>query len=97
MDSTALLTAYRKARRASPKQKARRARKRKAVAAAVLLWVVEILAASAIGAAVAAIVIPIALAERGYAAFGGEWALVLIATLLAYHIIHGAIFNRLEN
>lgn len=97
MDSTALFTAYRKARRTAPKQKARRARKRRAVAAAVLLWAVEVLIASAIGAVAAVIIFPIASAERGYAAFGGEWALVLIVTLLAYHIIHGAVFKRLEN
>lgn len=95
MDEAELLTAHRKARRA--KQRARSARKRRAVIAAAFLWTVEVLAASAIGAIAAAIFCPIASAERGYAAFGGEWALVLIVTLLAYHIIHGAVFKRLEN
>lgn len=53
--------------------------------------------AAVAGAVVAAIVVPLALLERGYFSLGGEWLLVMAATLLAYHFIHKAVFRRLES
>ena len=79
------------------RRKARRARKAKAFAAVVILWLMEVSMAAAAGAVVAAIIVPLALLERGYFSLGGEWALVLAATLLAYHFIHKAVFRRLES
>lgn len=79
------------------RRKARRIRKAKAFAAAVILWLIEVSIAATAGGIVAAIVVPLALLERGYFSLGGEWALVLAATLLAYHFIHKAVFRRLES
>ena len=77
--------------------KARKLRKTRAVLTVAFLWVMEVLAAAAIGAVVAAIVVPTVSLKRGNLAFGGEWALVLIAILVAYHYIHKAVFKRLKN
>ncbi len=79
------------------RRKARRARKAKAFAAVVILWLMEVSMAAAAGAVVAAIIVPLALLKRGYFSLGGEWLLVLAATLLAYHFIHKAVFRRLES
>lgn len=78
-------------------RRARKMRKAQALATAFLLWLFEVFAAAAIGAIPAVIIVPIALGKRGYVAFGGEWLVVLAITLLAYHIIHKAVFKRLEN
>lgn len=79
----------------SKMQKRRKARRaRKAIAS---LWFMEVSMAAVAGAVVAAIVVPLTLLERGYFSLGGEWLLVMAATLLAYHFIHKAVFRRLES
>lgn len=75
----------------------RRARKAKAFAAITVLWAVEVLLSVIAGAVAAAILIPLALLERGYFAFGGEWLIVFITTAVAYHCIHKAVFKWLES
>ena len=79
------------------RRKARRARKAIAFAAIAILWFMEVSMAAVAGAVVAAIVVPLTLLERGYFSLGGEWLLVMAATLLAYHFIHKAVFRRLES
>ena len=60
--------------------------RRKPFAAIAILWFMEVSMATVAGAVVAAIVVPLTLLERGYFSLGGEWLLVMAATLLAYHL-----------
>lgn len=79
------------------KRAQRAARRRQQLAAVAILWLVEVILASLAGALVAVLVLPLFWKARGYPAFGGECFIVLGTTLAAYHIIHAAVFKRLES
>ena len=79
------------------RRKKRCSRKAKYFAAITILWGAEVLMALLAGAIAAAVVVPLAILERGYIAFGGEWLLVFIVAAVAYHYIHKAVFKRLES
>lgn len=86
------------ARRVISREKRRRKAKRRIQrwAAIVLLWVIEVFIASLAGLVPALLVaMPVALA-RSEPALGGEWLLVFMVTVTAYHFIHRAIFKKLE-
>lgn len=64
--------------------------------AVVIVWTVEVALAALCGLIAALLVaLPVTIA-RGHAAFGGEWVLVFAVTMLSYHFIHRAVFQRLE-
>jgi len=79
-------------------RKARRAarRRRKQIIAVIALWMLEVLGAALAGGVAAAIMLPVAFRERGYFAYGAEWLIIFAVAILAYHIIHRAVFLRLE-
>ena len=60
------------------------------------VWLFEVAVSLAAGARVASWVLPGAAAQRGSGALGGEWFIVLLATITAYHITHKATFAWLE-
>lgn len=75
----------------------RRRKKWEYIKAVVIVFVLEMLGAAAITAVAGAILIPLAYAERGYYAIGGEWALMLLIAVAAYSIIHKMVFHYAEN
>lgn len=81
--------------RTQARQRKRRKRKVQKIAAWTFVWVVELLAAAAQTAVVAAIAIPVAFSQRGYFAVGGEWLLIAVAFCGAFCIIHKQVCDRI--
>lgn len=80
-------------------QRRRRRRKTKRMIACVAAWVVfiaiEVLIALAPTAVVAAITIPMAYAERGYSAIGGEWVMIIFTFCGTFSIVHRRACDRI--
>lgn len=70
----------------------------KRVALWILAWMgvigVEIMAAAAAAGMTAAIMIPLARAERGYDAVGGEWLVIGGVMILTFYLIHRGVCNK---
>ena len=81
--------------RTQAQQRKRRKRKTQQIMAWTLIWAVELLAAAAQTALVAAIAIPVAFSQRGYFAIGGEWLLIAITFCGAFCIIHKQVCDRI--
>lgn len=65
--------------------------------AVCILFSSEITVSAAAGALAAWVFIPFAYASRGYWAIGGEWTLIALAAVIAYHFYHNWLFDKLEN
>lgn len=81
--------------RTQVRQRKKRKRKAQQIVAWTLIWAVELLAAAAQTALVAAIAIPVAFSQRGYFAIGGEWLLIAIAFCGAFFLIHKQVCDRI--
>lgn len=55
----------------------------------IKIWAGRILFASVIAAIIAAVLVPLAYAERGYSAIGGEWLVVVMAWVGCLWFISG--------
>lgn len=62
------------------------------VKAILILFAIEMLAAAIVTMLVACVVIPIAYAERGYWAVGGEMLFLMVVACVSYTVIHNIIF-----
>lgn len=71
-------------------------RKIKRAVALTVLLLSEIAAGALGGAVAAAVFMPMAFAERGYHAYGGEWLLIFLAAALSYRMFHNWLFGKLE-
>ena len=80
------------------KRRSRRRLKRKIqrCLAICILFALEVGGAMLAGGLTALVMVPIAYAQRGYLAFGGEIMAVFAVTVIAYFIIHNRIFRELE-
>lgn len=77
--------------------KQKRIIKRKAQRTAILtfLYAAEIIIASAPAAVLAAILVPVLTAQRGYFACGSEWFAIIGAFYIAYLHIHKRVCNEI--
>lgn len=67
--------------------------KRERQTAIILVFLFEIGMASAVTALAAAILLPLAYAERGYYAIGGDWACLFIIVVASFTMINNAVFR----
>lgn len=65
------------------------------IAAWIILIGFEIVCAAVPTILVAAILIPLAKAERGYEAFGGEWLMITGTFCIAYSMIHKKVCKKI--
>ena len=70
-------------------------RKRKAerMIAIAIVFAVEMAGAILVTALTAAVVLPMAYAERGYFSVGGEWLLLMLVAIVTYTAMHSYIFD----
>jgi hypothetical protein len=59
------------------------------------IFVIELIAGALGGAITAAILLPLAYAERGNWAFGAEWLIITLAAFGAFYAVHSKIFKVL--
>lgn len=59
------------------------------------MLVAELFAAAVPSALVAAVLLPFAWWERGYAAMGSEWLLIAVVFCTAYCVIHRRVCNKI--
>jgi len=69
-------------------------RKRERTKAILMLLAIEMGMASLAGGVIAAVLVPVAYQARGHFTMGGEWLLIYLITMLAFHIIHEQIFRQ---
>ncbi len=77
------------------KKNYRHKRERQRIVAWALLMLIEIVAAAAPVMLLAAMLVPIARAERGYEAIGGEWLAIGTAFCIAFTAIHNHICDKI--
>ena len=77
------------------KEKMRRRKKLQRTGAWTVLFAGELIAAALPAIITAAILIPIANARRGCAAFGGEWLVILMVFIMSYTVIHHKVCNEI--
>ncbi len=77
------------------KKKNRRKLEIQRIVAWILLVLIEIAAAAAPAILLAAILVPMARAERGYEAIGGEWFAIGTAFCITYTAIHNRICDKI--
>lgn len=63
----------------------------------ILIFLANLAAGFVCGAASAAILIPLALSERGYFAIGGEWFLILLISFGGYSAFNAYLFTPTQN
>lgn len=73
------------------RRRARKLRRLKQAGALAVLFTVEVLIAAVPTAVTAAIILPMAYAQRGYGAVGGECLLLLLIFCTAYSLAHSRI------
>lgn len=83
--------------RARTRERYRRKIKRyfQCIAAWALLIAIELVVSAALAAVTAVFVLPIAYRERGYIAYGSEWALIAIVFCAAFYAIHNRVCDRI--
>lgn len=81
--------------RVEARRRRRRRRNLCRAAAWAVVFIAELLAAAIQTAVVAAVLIPLANAWRGYSAFGGEWLVVGVLFCGAYCIIHRRVCDKI--
>lgn len=62
----------------------------------VLVFAAELLLSALPAALVAAELLPLAYAERGRMAFGGEWLVVALVFCIAFHAVHAEVCKTTE-
>lgn len=77
------------------KRKMRRRKHLQRIGAWTVVFAVELLAAALITTIVAAILLTIAQARRGYVAMGGEWLVIFAVFTGSYAVIHRKICNEI--
>lgn len=77
------------------KEQARRRKKFRKIGAWTLLLLVELFLSAIPTVITAAAVLPLAYAERGYAAIGSEWLIIAVVFCAAYAAIHNKICNTI--
>lgn len=77
------------------RQRRRAKRRAQRAAAWALVYLFEIVAAAVPTAIAAAVLIPLAEAERGYSAVGGEWLAIAFVFYISYAAVHNAICNAI--
>lgn len=65
------------------------------IAAWAVVIAIELAISAALAAVTAVIVLPIAYKERGYIAYGSEWALIAIVFCAAFYAIHNRVCDRI--
>lgn len=77
------------------KKQSRRRKKFRNIGAWTLLLLVELFLSAIPTAITAAVVLPLAYAERGYVAIGSEWLIIALVFCIAYAVIHNKICNAI--
>ncbi len=77
------------------KENNRLKRETQRIAAWALLVLIEIAAAAAPAILLTVILVPIARAERGYEAIGGEWLAIGVVFCIIYTAIHNRICDKI--
>lgn len=81
--------------RTQARRRRKRRQKLRQIGAWTLLLVAELFAAAVPSALVAAVLLPFARWERGYAAMGSEWLLIAVVFCTAYCVIHRRVCNKI--
>lgn len=77
------------------KEQSRRRKKFRKIGAWTLLLLVELFLSAIPATVTAAVALPLAYAERGYAAMGSEWLIIAVVFCIAYAVIHNKICNTI--
>ncbi len=77
------------------KKNTRRKHETQRIVAWMLLMLIEIAAAAVPAVLLAAVLIPMARAVRGYEAIGGEWLAIGVVFCIAYTVIHNRICDKI--
>lgn len=81
--------------RTQARRRRKRRQKLRQIGAWTLLLVAELFAAAVPSALVAAVLLPFAWWERGYAAMGSEWLAISVVFCIAYCVIHRRVCNKI--
>ncbi len=81
--------------RTQARRRRKRRQKLRQIGAWTLLLVAELFAAAVPSALVAAVLLPFAWWERGYAAMGSEWLAISVVFCITYCIIHRRVCNKI--
>ena len=81
--------------RTQARRRRKRRQKLRQIGAWTLLLVAELFAAAVPSALVAAVLLPFAWWERGYAAMGSEWMAIYVVFCITYCIIHRRVCNKI--
>ena len=81
--------------RTQARRRRKRRQKLRQIGAWTQLLVAELFAAAVPSALVAAVLLPFAWWERGYAAMGSEWLAISVVFCITYCIIHRRVCNKI--